>query len=215
MRIAEGGLPWILASFAGAFLLLGAAFFTTDLLMRGLVIFSVLFFILSCLLIVFFRDPERVIGPGIVAVADGKIREIVQLQDPDVGECTRISTFMNIHNVHVNRMPLDGTITNIVHHTGSHLPAYRKESERNERVVLLADSSIGVIKIVQIAGTVARRIVPYVSKGQQVKKGGRIGLIRLGSRVDVYLPTKKIKTLSIQVHENLKAGEDSLAEPYD
>lgn len=109
-------------------------------------------------------------------------------------------------------MPIDGTIEEIIHHTGSHLPAYKKESERNERVVLLVKTDIGRIKIVQIAGTIARRIVPYVTQGQAVSKGGKIGLIRLGSRVDLYLPTKKIKRLSIQVHQSLKAGEDSLAE---
>jgi len=215
MRIAEGGYPWILASFAVVFLLLGAAFFTMGLVMMILLIFAVLFFCLSCLLIVFFRDPERVIGSGIVAVADGKIREILVLQDPDVGECTRISTFMNIHNVHVNRMPLDGVITELTHHPGGHLPAYRKESDHNERVIMIAQTTIGVIKIIQIAGTLARRIVPYVAKAQSMKKGERIGLIRFGSRVDVYLPTKKIKQLSIQVSENLKAGEDSLAEVHD
>jgi phosphatidylserine decarboxylase len=148
-------------------------------------------------------------------VADGKIREIIPVHDPDVGECTRISTFMNVQNVHVNRMPLDGTILSLTHHPGGHLPAFQKESESNERVVLLITSSIGVIKIVQIAGTLARRIVPYVSKGQTMKKGDRIGLIRLGSRVDVYLPTKKIKRLMIHVHEKVRAGEDSLAELHD
>jgi phosphatidylserine decarboxylase len=215
MRIAEGGMPWVLASLAVTFLLLGASFFTTGWLMRGGVVFSVLFFILSCLLIVFFRDPNRVIGPGIVAVADGKIREITTLHDAEVGECIRISTFMNIHNVHVNRMPLDGTITAIIHYRGAHLPAFKKESESNERVVLLAETAIGGIKIVQIAGTIARRIVPYVSKDQMVIKGGKIGLIRLGSRVDVYLPTKKIKALTIQVRDTVKAGVDSLAELHD
>jgi phosphatidylserine decarboxylase len=122
---------------------------------------------------------------------------------------------MNIHNVHVNRMPLDGTIEEVTHHPGAHRPAFKKESESNERIVLLIKTDIGRIKIVQIAGTIARRIVPYVSKGQTVSKGGKIGLIRLGSRVDVYLPTKKIKVVSIRVDEKLKAGEDSLAEIHD
>jgi len=212
MRIAEGGFSWILGAFAVTFLLLGASFYATGLLMIVSFVFAMLFFLLSCLLIVFFRDPERMIGSGVVAVADGKIREITTLHDAEVGQCTLISTFMNIHNVHVNRMPLDGTIEEITHHPGGHLPAYKKESDRNERVVFLIQTEIGRIKIVQIAGTLARRIVPYVSKGQMLKKGAKIGLIRLGSRVDVYLPTKKIKAVSIQVGEDLKAGEDSLAE---
>ena len=215
MRIANGGMSWILTSFAITFILLGLSFFTTHVVMIFLFVLSMFFFLLSCLLIVFFRDPERTIGPGVVAVADGIIREISPLKDTDVGECIRVSTFMNIHNVHVNRMPLEGTIEEVTRYKGSHLPAYKKESDRNERVVLLIKTDIGRIKIVQIAGTIARRIVPYISKGQTVKKGGKIGLIRLGSRVDLYLPTKKIKVVSIQVGEKLKAGEDSLAEIHD
>ena len=215
MRIAEGGFSWVLGAFAVTFLLLGVSFYTTDFIMIVSFVFAVLFFLFSCLLLVFFRDPERVIGPGVVAVADGKIREITTLHDVEVGQCTLISTFMNIHNVHVNRMPLEGTIEEVTHYNGSHLPAYKKESDRNERVVLLIKTDIGRIKIIQIAGTLARRIVPYVSKGQTLEKGGKIGLIRLGSRVDVYLPTKKIKVVSIRVDEKLKAGEDSLAEIHD
>jgi phosphatidylserine decarboxylase len=215
MRIANGGFSWILASFAFTFVVIGASVFSTGLLLIFLGVVSVFFFLISCLLIVFFRDPERIIGPGVVAVADGKIREITTIHDTEVGECIQISTFMNIHNVHVNRMPLDGTIEEITHYKGAHLPAFKKESEKNERVVLLIHTDIGRIKIVQIAGTLARRIVPYVSKGNAVKKGGKIGLIRLGSRVDLYLPTKRIKPLAIQVTNKIKAGEDTIAEIYD
>jgi phosphatidylserine decarboxylase len=215
MRIANGGFSWILASFALTCVFIGASFFSTGLLLIFLGVVSVFFFLISCLLIVFFRDPERIIGPGVVAVADGKIREITTIHDTEVGECIQISTFMNIHNVHVNRMPLDGTIEEITHYRGAHLPAFKKESEKNERVVLLIHTDIGRIKIVQIAGTLARRIVPYVSKGNAVKKGGKIGLIRLGSRVDLYLPTKRIKALAIQVTNKIKAGEDTIAEIHD
>jgi phosphatidylserine decarboxylase len=175
----------------------------------------VFFFLISCLLIIFFRDPERSIGHGIVAVADGKIQDVTNHQDADVGDCVRISTFMNIHNVHVNRMPLAGTIEKLTHHSGGHVPAFQKESDANERVVLLIRTDIGVMKIVQIAGSVARRIVPYVSEGTVLKKGEKIGLIRLGSRVDLYVPANKIKTLAIQVHERILAGEDTIAEIYD
>ncbi len=215
MRIANGGFSWILALFALTFVFIGASFFSTGLLLILLGVVSMFFFLISCLLIVFFRDPERAIGHGVVAVADGKIREITTIHDTEVGECIQISTFMNIHNVHVNRMPLDGTIEEITHYKGAHLPAFKKESEKNERVVLLIHTDIGRIKIVQIAGTLARRIVPYVSKGHAVKKGGKIGLIRLGSRVDLYLPTKRIKPLAIQVTDKIKAGEDTIAEIHD
>ncbi len=215
MRIANGGFSWILALFALTFVFIGASFFSTGLLLILLGVVSMFFFLISCLLIVFFRDPERAIGHGVVAVADGKIREITTIHDTEVGECIQISTFMNIHNVHVNRMPLDGTIEEITHYKGAHLPAFKKESEKNERVVLLIHTDIGRIKIVQIAGTLARRIVPYVLKGNAMKKGEKIGLIRLGSRVDLYLPTKRIKPLAIQVTDKIKAGEDTIAEIHD
>ena len=215
MRIANGGLSWILTSFALTCVCICSLFFSTGFLLIFLVVVSVLFFILSWLLLVFFRDPKRTIGHGIVAVADGKIRELLQLHDPEVGDCLRISTFMNIQNVHVNRMPFDGTIEKITHHRGGHIPAFKKESDSNERVVLLIKTDIGVLKIIQIAGTVARRIVPYVSEGDSVKKGGRIGLIRLGSRVDLYLPAKKVKAVIIQVHDKIKAGVDTIAEIHD
>jgi len=215
IRIADGGMPWVLASFAFSFVFLGASFFFSDLGLIFLFLVSVFFFMISCLLIVFFRDPERSIGDGIVAVADGKIREITSLQDAEVGDCLRISTFMNIQNVHVNRMPLAGTIEKLTHHPGGHMPAFQKESDANERVVLLIKTDIGMMKIVQIAGAIARRIVPYVAAGTELKKGEKIGLIRLGSRVDLYLPAPRIKTLLIHVHDIIKAGETTIAEIND
>lgn len=215
MRIAKGGLSWIFSSIIIAALFLGISVFFQGLLQVLSLVLFVFFDIVSCLLIIFFRDPERSIGTGVVAVADGKIQEITALHDPEVGECIRISTFMNIHNIHVNRMPLRGTITSLTHQKGGHLPAFQKESERNERVIILIHTNIGVVKVVQIAGTLARRIVPYVKQGDTLEKGARLGLIRLGSRVDVYLPTKKIKALSIHVHDHRKAGEDTLAELND
>lgn len=215
IRIADGGMPWVLASFAFSFVFLGASFFFSNLGLIFLFLVSVFFFMISCLLIVFFRDPERSIGDGIVAVADGKIREITSLQDAEVGDCLRISTFMNIQNVHVNRMPLAGTIEKLTHHPGGHMPAFQKESDANERVVLLIKTDIGMMKIVQIAGAIARRIVPYVTAGTELKKGEKIGLIRLGSRVDLYLPAPRIKTLLIHVHDIIKAGETTIAEIND
>lgn len=215
IRIAEGGMPWILASFAFSFIFLGVSYLTSGLVFVFFLVVSVCFFLFSCLLVVFFRDPDRLIGSGIVAVADGKIREILSLKDPEVGDCVRVSTFLNLQNVHVNRMPLAGTIEKLTHHPGGHVPAFQKESDANERVVLLVRTDIGLLKIVQIAGTVARRIIPYVTQGSFVKKGEKIGLIRLGSRVDLYLPANRIKALAIQVHQRIKAGEDTIAEIND
>ena len=212
MHIAKGGGLWIGVSVILTVLLLGFSLYFFGVLRILFLVFFILFILTTSLLLIFFRDPIRTSAPGFVAVADGKIREIVTVHDPDVGDCTRISTFMNLHNVHVNRMPLDGRIIHLAHHAGGHIPAFRKDSERNERVVLLVETRIGVLKIVQIAGTLARRIVPYVHQNDTVKKGEKIGLIRLGSRVDVYLPTKAIKQVTVQVHEKIRAGESTLAE---
>lgn len=212
IRIAKGGLSWVLVSFVFFLLCLCISYFIASSVLFFLTVLSFLF---SCLLIVFFRDPVRSIGGGVVAAADGKIREITSVQDPDIGDCLRISTFMNIHNVHVNRMPFDGTIRRISHHAGGHVPAFDKNSDSNERLVLLLDTPLGLMKIVQIAGTIARRIVPYVREGDILKKGQKIGLIRLGSRVDVYLPASRIKAITIQVHQRIRAGEDTIAELHD
>jgi len=210
MKIARGSKSWILSTFFN-----GLIFLVLSLILRevelGAVLFliCICFFLLTVFFLVFFRDPDRKIGKNIVAVADGKIREITEENDKDVGKCTKISTFMNVQNVHVNRMPIDGKIIDLKHFSGFHIPAFKKESEKNERVSMLIETKIGMIKVVQIAGTLARRVVPYVKKGDTVKKGERIGIIRLGSRVDVYLPSKKI---TVKVGSRVKAGEDNIAE---
>ncbi|UCD12903.1 MAG: phosphatidylserine decarboxylase [Thermoplasmatales archaeon] len=215
MKIAKGGLSWIIPFFLITISFIFLTFYTNGMLKYVAYSLSILSLFISLVLLLFFRDPHRKIGNGIVAVADGVIREIVKVDDEDVGASTKISTFMNIHNVHVNRMPTDGEIKDIIHHKGAHTPAFKKESEKNERVTILIKTGIGIIKIVQIAGILARRIVPYVKKGDTVKKGGKIGIIRLGSRVDVYLSTKKIKSINVKAKDRIKAGEDTIAEIYD
>ena len=215
MKFAQGSSSWILTPF-----LIGIFFLILSLILRELLgsvslFISVILFLMTILFLVFFRDPERDIGSEIVAPADGKIREISKIKDDDTGECTKISTFMNLHNVHVNRMPFDGVIKDVIHIDGSHLPAFKKDSERNERVIIKANTDIGMIKIIQIAGTLARRIVPYVKNGDKLKKGDRIGLIRLGSCVDVYLPNKKIKNITVKINDRIKAGVDTIAEIHD
>jgi phosphatidylserine decarboxylase len=167
---------------------------------------------ISCVLLIFFRDPDRKIGKGVVAVADGRIREITKIRDNEVGNCIKISVFMNIQNVHVNRMPMDGEIEKIIHHDGTHIPAFKKDSEKNERVIFIIKTKIGIIKVIQIAGTIARRIVPYTREGERVKKGEKLGIIRLGSRVDVYLPANKIKSINVKIKDKIRAGEDTIAE---
>jgi phosphatidylserine decarboxylase len=216
MTVAKGSTPWILsACIAGIIFLILTLISNWPIPQVIFLFFTMVIFLKTGILFLFFRDPKRDIGKGIVACADGRIREISNFKDNDVGDCTKISTFMNLYNVHVNRTPLDGTLKNVAHISGIHLPAFRKESEKNERVITIIDTNIGTIKVVQIAGTIARRIVPYIKKGDKLKKGERIGVIRFGSRVDVYLPTKKIKNVHVKIGDMVKAGETTLAEIND
>lgn len=219
MKLAKGSKPWILSSFLSGFIILIISFTFSFLEVNDvfyvLILVSLFLFILTGFFVVFFRDPKRKVGSDIVAAADGKIRDIYELKDKDVGNCILISTFMNVYDVHVNRMPYDGKIIKIEHKHGLHLPAFKKESEKNERVVIFVNSKIGKYKIVLIAGTLARRIVPYIKKKDNIKKGERIGIIRLGSRVDIYLPKEKIKKVLVQKKDKLKAGKDSIAKIND
>ena len=132
--------------------------------------------------IFFFRDPDVPLGEGIISPADGIVHRVYV-----VNEITCVSIFMNIHNIHVNRAPLAGRIEKREYHPGSHLPAYQKDSDRNERMCWTIRGDYGVVEVVQIAGLLARRIVPYLEEGDAFSKGGKIGLIRFGSRVDVFL----------------------------
>jgi phosphatidylserine decarboxylase len=214
MKFAKGTYSWILTP-----LILCLLFILLIIVLPFYYIqflfFITIFLLISIFFTIFFRDPKRKIGIDIVAPADGYIRDIYEYNDKDIGSCNILSIFMNIHNVHVNRMPIKGEIKEILHIPGSHLPAFRKDSERNERVIIKIKTTIGIIKIVQIAGTLARRIVPYISKNDIINKGEKIGIIRLGSRVDLYLPNKKNIRYKVKKDDKVKAGESSVAKIYD
>lgn len=216
MKIAQGSKSWIIIT-----LLLGLFFLIISVVFRqkifGIIslFICVVLLILAGFFILFFRDPDRKTGKGIVACADGKIREIKKIKDKKLGECFRISTFMNIYDVHVNRMPMGGLVKDVTHISGGYVPAFKKESERNERVIFTIITDIGMVKIIQIAGTIARRIVPYIGEGDNVKKGEKIGIIRLGSRVDIYLPSEKIKKIVVKSNDRIRAGESTIAEIND
>ncbi|MDD3492200.1 MAG: phosphatidylserine decarboxylase [Candidatus Thermoplasmatota archaeon] len=134
----------------------------------------------------FFRDPHRNVGQGLVSPADGTVVEVSQRS---------LSIFMNLWNVHVNRVPLAGTIRSMQHLSGEHRPAFGDVS-RNERLTTVIETDQGEVSIAQIAGVFARRIVPYVEAGQRVEKGQRLGIIRFGSRVEVRAPPGIIWTVS-------------------
>jgi len=154
--------------------------------------------VLTLWCVYFFRDPDRVTPtrPGLViAPADGRVclvDEAVPPAELDMGDEARprVCIFMNVFNVHVNRAPMDGTITKIAYRPGKFFNAeLDKASEHNERMSLAMDTATGhSIAFVQIAGLVARRILCQVKEGDHIQAGRRFGLIRFGSRVDVYLP---------------------------
>jgi phosphatidylserine decarboxylase len=155
-------------------------------------------FILTAWCVYFFRDPPRVtpLRDGLViAPADGRISRILNTVPPaelDLGDrpLPRISIFMSVFDCHVNRSPVTGRITKVSYRPGAFVNAdLDKASDENERNCLTVTTADGVqIGVVQIAGLIARRIVPFVKQGTSVTTGERIGMIRFGSRVDVYLP---------------------------
>jgi phosphatidylserine decarboxylase len=145
----------------------------------------------------FFRDPPRVtpIRDGLViAPADGRVSQVANAAPPPelgLGErvLPRISIFMSVFDCHVNRSPVAGRIERVVHRAGKFLNAdLDKASEDNERNAFVISTGRARIAVVQIAGLIARRIVPFAFEGQTIAAGERIGMIRFGSRVDVYLP---------------------------
>jgi phosphatidylserine decarboxylase len=174
--------------------------------------FAAPLFLVALFCLYFFRDPDRVIPDGPVAVspADGKVVGIIG----DGAECTRISIFLNIFDVHVNRAPIAGRIANVEYSKGRFLVASRElASAQNERnTVTIASPTAGdstSVRFAQIAGLIARRIVFSKKLGDTVAKGERVGLIKFGSRVDVFLgPEWEIK---VRAGERVSCGSSILA----
>jgi phosphatidylserine decarboxylase len=162
---------------------------------------------LSFTSLLFFRDPRREIGEGIVSPADGRV----------VGASVKngrafVSIFMNVHNVHVNRAPSAGRVISIQHVSGGFVPAFKKASESNERVIMRLATPQGTMTVTQIAGTVARRIVPYLDAGDKVEKGDRLGLIRFGSRVDTSFTLPGNMDLKVKEGDRVLAGSSTIAD---
>jgi phosphatidylserine decarboxylase len=196
VRLARGASPWLLPTVATAAIGLARARRS-----RGAAALAVPTTALAAGMLWFFRDPEREITQGrVISPADGVVQSIMPWKDGR----TRVAIFMSPLNVHVNRAPLAGTVTSVEHIPGGFVPAFNKESENNERVVWHFDTELGDIEMVQIAGAVARRIVPYLPEGTKVEQGERIGLIRFGSRVDVYLPESV--DVAVEVGQKTTAG---------
>ena len=175
-------------------------------------------FFLSVFTLWFFRDPERYFESEdnqVLSAADGKICFIGEDTAPietDINQkMNKISVFMNVFNVHVNRSPINGEVEKIIYKNGKFFNAsLDKASEHNERNSIIINNNNEKIIVVQIAGLIARRILSFISENDTMVKGERIGLIRFGSRVDIYLPL----SYQINVNENdiVVAGQTIIAE---
>jgi len=189
--IAREGYPFIAYSVILTALLTLSAW---KLLSLVLAVPAAISFLLTLFVISFFRNPERT-PPGddktVVAPADGTVIVVERVSETPLGtEALKISIFMSVFNVHVNRAPLDGRVVDIAYHPGRFLDARDgRASSENERNGVVLETVSGIrIAFVQIAGLIARRIICYPKVGDVLVRGTRYGLIRFGSRVDVYLP---------------------------
>tara|TARA_Y100001970_G_scaffold293319_1_gene439329 strand:- start:13461 stop:14114 length:654 start_codon:yes stop_codon:yes gene_type:complete len=181
--------------------------------------FGFLFLIITIWVYYFFRDPERIIIDDenyLVSPADGRISSIQEINGPaelglDKMKFTRVSIFMNVFDCHVNRAPTNGEIQDIFYKPGKFLNAsLDKASDENERNYFnIKDNKTSEpIVVVQIAGLIARRIITQIEKKQTVNQGQRIGMIRFGSRVDIYYTQRKTM---VKVGQNVIAGESLIA----
>ena len=177
---------------------------------------AVLVTIIALWVAYFFRDPERPGQPGkqlIVAPADGRLIMMAEVAEPTFinGNAIRMSIFMNVFNVHVNRYPMDGVVQYVHYNRGKFFNAAAdKSSLENEQMSVGLQSGASRVLVRQIAGLIARRIVTYSRVGEQVHQGDRMGMIRFGSRVDVFVPTNA--SLRAKVGDLTTAGVTILAE---
>jgi phosphatidylserine decarboxylase len=188
-------------------LVLGGAAYLAQWTIAAVVFVCLVIFVFS-----FFRDPERVIPtePGaIVSPGDGRV--VVVTDEEDAGRPgKRISIFLAVWNVHVNRAPAAGVITTMEYRPGKFLAAMRERaSMENEQNVFTLSTDSGEMVFKQIAGLIARRVVSWKKEGERVARGERIGLVRFGSRVDVWVP--KDAEILVRVGENVKGGSSVVA----
>ena len=205
MGLCLDGLP-----FVGIPLFVAVAF-----LVSTQAVFSLPFFALAIGIAWFFRDPDRrapTDAKVIVSPADGKVVAVQRVPYPRLlaGEATRVSIFMSVFNVHVNRIPFGGTVRAVHHNEGKYFAAFvEKASLQNEQTTVVLDTDRGVpIMFVQIAGWIARRIVCRLYPGERVERGERYGLIRFGSRCDVYFPDAI--EVKVRPGDIVKGGETAL-----
>ena len=203
IKFAKDGLPSI------AFLVVATAVlaFAFETKVPALIVGA-----LTALTLWFYRDPDR-IAPDreevFISPADGRVVEIAEAEHPFTGPALKVGIFMNLFSVHVNRAPCTGRVDYLEYVPGKKIAAFApKASEVNERHLVGLSTPYGPVLMIQIAGLVARRIVCRLARGDVLEAGQRYGMIRLGSRVDIYLP--KDVTLAINIGDKVYAGVSCL-----
>jgi phosphatidylserine decarboxylase len=213
MNFAREGLAFILIA---ALIAAGGYAFALNRRSWPLWLLAFVLTLLAIWVAYFFRDPERTGERGerlVIAPADGKIVQIAELDESDFlkDRAVRISIFMNVFNVHVNRYPVSGTVRYLHYNKGKFINAAAdKASLENEQSSVGLETESRRVLVRQIAGLIARRIVTYSKVGQHVDQGDRMGIIRFGSRVDVFIPREA--KMRVKVGENTVAGVTVLAE---
>lgn len=201
MKLARDGIPTI------AFLVLVTAAFAFISLVPAAIMA-----LLTAFVVWFYRDPDRFFPEGeglFISPADGRIVEIAEAEHSFTGPAIKVGIFMNVFSVHVNRAPCMGRVDYLEYVPGKKIAAFApKASEVNERNLVGLSTPYGPVLLVQIAGLLARRIICRLRRGEVLETGQRYGMIRLGSRVDIYLP-KDIK-LEIKLGDKVFAGKSSL-----
>ena len=214
MRFAPEGYPYIFGAFALFTLLAVAAWFLHHPRLALAGIF--LAFAGAAFMAFFFRDPERVppAGDGLfVSGADGVVNSIEHMREDVYLKCdaVRITVFLNIHNVHVNRMPMAGTVELATYTPGKFLEAWKEEASfENGRSTVGVRGEQTSCLVRQIVGLVARRVVTRVKEGETLERGGRFGLMKFGSRLDVFFPAADVEVM-VEKGQRVRAGETIIA----
>jgi phosphatidylserine decarboxylase len=213
LNFAREGLLFIAIA---AVIAAGAFGFAISRRSWGLWLAALVLLLLALWVAYFFRDPERIgdRGPSlVVSPADGKLIMITEVDEPGFikGRAIRLSIFMNVFNVHVNRYPVDGVVKYVHYNKGKFFnAAAEKSSLENEQMSVGVDTGKYQILVRQIAGLIARRIVTYSRPGEKVRQGERMGIIRFGSRVDVFIPPGS--TIKAKLGDATVAGVTILAD---
>jgi phosphatidylserine decarboxylase len=205
--LAKEGIPVILAMILFSVIFTIGAVVNHSIILKVIVLISWLLVLFS---VYFFRDPDRKIPKGenlITSPADGKVIVIEEIQETEFFKSNvwKISIFMSVFDAHINRIPIDGQVTYFDYQKGKFHQAYKDAaSYENEQTTILIENNKFKLLFKQIAGILARRIVCYIREGWQVRQGDRFGMIKFGSRVDIFLPVET--RLNIKLNQKVIAG---------